>query len=252
MIKNVNVQKNIRMINDFYNSDYYDSLVAAGEKYLIKDIIESIYIDPDSYDMDVCERLSQKLNSNYKCIRGKYILYKDEKINLSADAVCGWKQLYNLRNGDAIWLDDYEKIRTCIAAYLVWPQHTIPTINTLRYSVYNDRVDYTLFDISNFFDCKKNAKKENQEQFVNNVKAVCKLHKAYLNPNGKTYEWLMTFNEFGDFVKEMQLTRFVNQENKVLNVENNSVILKAEEGLCYSFNETYLENLKKIINNDIK
>lgn len=145
------VQRNIKKINDFYDSDYYSGLETAGEKSLIKTIIDVIYVDPDSCDIHVYENLSQKLN----LIVGKCKLYKDEEIKLSADAVYGWKQLYDLWNGDVNWLDDYEKIRICTSAYLVWPQHKIPTINTLRYSVFNDRVDYTLFDISKFLIVKK-------------------------------------------------------------------------------------------------
>lgn len=240
------------MINDFYDSDYYSSLEVAGKKGLIKAIIDAIYIDPDSYDINVYRNLSQKLKLIYNCNGDKCKLFNEEEIKLSADAVCGWKQLYVLRNGNVNWLDDYEKIRTSTAAYLVWPQHKIPTINTLRYSVFNDRVDYTLFDISKFFDCKKEfVEKENKEQFEDNVKKTCKLHRAYLNPNGKTYDWLMTFDGFEHFIEKMSLTRFVNLKCKVLNLEDHSLIYEANDCVSYSFNETYLENLKTIImNND--
>lgn len=241
------VQRNIQIINDFYDSDYYSSLEAAGEKNLIRAIIDTIYIDPDIYDIHVYENLSQKLNLAYNCNRGKYELDKDREIKLSADAVCGWKQLYDQWNGNKNWLDNYEKIRTCTAAYLVWPKHNLPTINTCRYKVFKDRVDYTLFDIRQFFDYKKKFdENKNEKQFETNV-MTCKLHKAYLNPKGNTRAWLMTFDGFEDFIDKMCLTRFVNSEYKVINLEDNSVITKYSSS--YSFTETYLENLKNIIKN---
>lgn len=246
------VQRNIKMINDFYNSDYYHSLEVAGEKKLIKVIIDAIYIDPDRYDMHIYENLSEKLNLTVD----KCQLYKNKEIILSADAVCGWKQLYDIWNGNVKWVDDYEKIRTCTAAYLVWPRHKTPTINTLRYSIFSDRVDCTLFDISKFYDCKKNfSEKENQKKFKDNVKETCKLYKAYLNPNGTTYDWLMTFDGFKDFIDKMHLERFVDISTyNVLNIEDNNGSYITDKNEIYSFNDIYLQQLKKIIkyNNDSK
>ncbi|AHF08643.1 hypothetical protein [Desulfitobacterium metallireducens] len=240
-------QRNIKVIENFYNSDYYRDL---KEKSLIKAIINAIYIDPDNRDEHVYKDLSERLKLKHK--DGKFELYNNVGIKLSADAVCGWKQLYDLRKGSKEWLHDYEEMRTCTAAYLVWPRHNKPTINTLRYSIFRDRVDYTLFDISKFFGCKKIFDgNKNQEQFEDNVKDNCKLNEAYLNKLG-TYNWLMTFNGFEDFIEKMCLIRFVNSKYKVLNLEDHSVI--SEYNSFYSFNETYLKNLKNIImnNNDSK
>lgn len=234
-------QRNIRIIQNFYNSDYCRDL---KEKRLIKNIINAIYIDPDNGDEHLYKDLSEKLKLIHK--DGKCELYNDVGIKLSADAVCGWKQLYKLRKENKKWLDDYKEMRRFTAAYLVWPRHNNPTINTLRYSVFKDRVDYTLFDISKFFDCKeKFDKNKNQEQFENSVN-ICKLRNAYLNKLG-TYNWLMTFDGFEDFIDKMCLIRFVNSEYKVIDLEYNSVIYEYRNS--YSFTETYLENLKNIIEN---
>ena len=236
-------QRNIRVIENFYNSDYYRDL---QEKSLIKKIIDAIYIDPDIGDKHLYKDLAEKLKMTHE--DGKCELYGYLGIKLSADAVCGWKQLYKLREGSEEWLQDYEEMRKYTAAYLVWPRHTNPTINTLRYSVFNDRVDYTLFDISKFFDYKKNFdKNKNQEQFEYNVNNNCKLKDVYLNKL-ETYNWLMSFDGFKDFIDKMCLNRFVNLEYKVLNIEDNSVISK--DSGSYSFNEAYLKNLKNIIKDD--
>lgn len=86
------------------------------------------------------------------------------------------------------------------------------------------------------------------------MKKICKLHKAYLNPNGKTYDWLMTFNGFKDFINTMCLKRFVNTVTyNVINLEeDNNENYITDYSKSYSFNDKYLEHLKKIIkdNND--
>lgn len=232
-------QRNIRIIQNFYNSDYYRDL---KEKSLIKKIINAIYRDPDIEDNQLYKDLAKKLKLTHK--DGKCELYNYEGIRLSSDSVCGWKQLYKLREENEEWLKDYEEITAYTSAYLVWPRHKNPTINTLRYSIFDDRVDYTLFDISKFFDCKKQfGKNKNQEQFENSVNENCKLNKAYLSTLG-TYNWLMAFDSFEDFIEKMCLKRFVNSEYKVLNLEDYSVISECRSS---KFNEKYLKNLKNII-----
>lgn len=245
-------QRNIRIIQKFYNSDYCREL---KEKNLIRAIINAIYIDPDNSDEHMYKDLSEKLKLIHK--DGKCELYDNMGIKLSADAVCGWKQLYDLKEGNKEWLKDYEEMRRCTAAYLVWPQHKNPTINTLRYSVFKDRVDYTLFDISKFFDCKKKFdENKNQKQFEDNVKKTCKLHKAYLNSKGKTYDWLMTFDGFKDFINTMCLKRFVNSSTyNVLDLgADNTEKYITDYSESYRFNDKYLKHIKRIIkhSNDSK
>ena len=256
-------QRNIRIIEDFYNRDYYKTLKEAEENDLIKAIINAIYIDPDIHDkqlyVDLVQKLvnSEKPEERVKKINGGYILYykiKDTIFSLSSDAVCGWKELYKLREGNEEWLHDYEEMRKCNAAYLVWPRHKRPTINTLRYSVFRDRVDYTLFDISRFFECKEKYKDSSQFKII--VKDQCRLHNAYLNPNGNTYDWLMSFIDFKDFINKMCLNKFI-KENvntssyEVLNLdfENDSVISDLDSISLNYFNENYLKNLKNKITN---
>lgn len=66
-------------------------------------------------------------------------------------------------NIDSTWLEDYKTIRGSKLGYLLWPNSTDKrkhqTINQLRYTVFGDRIDYTLYDIQLFLDKKK--RKEN-------------------------------------------------------------------------------------------
>lgn len=235
-------QRNIRLIKEFYNSDYYKTL----EETLRKNLINVIYMDPDYCDKLLYKNLSEKLQLEH--VDGRCKLYNDNQIGLSSDAVCGWKQLYNLREGKIEWLKDYEEMISCTNAYLIWPCHKAPTINTLRYAIFKDRVDYTLYDISKFFYYKKFFHENyNKEKFEENVVKNCKLYKAYLNNNG-TYNWLMSFEGFEEFIDKMCLGIFVNSEYEVINIEYNNVIVNYNGS--YSFNETYLKNLKIVINNN--
>lgn len=237
-------KRNIRVIKEFYNSDYYKTL---KEEALKKAIINAIYIDPDSSDKQLYKDLSEKLDMKYSNSKFELLnkeLCNNNEIKLAADAVCGWKQLYDLREGKIEWLNDYGDMRECTSAYLVWPRHNTPTINTLRYSVFRDRVDYTLYDISKFFYYKEIfAENNDKDIFEENVKCNCRLHKAYLNNYG-TYGWLMSFKGFKEFIDKMKLGMFVNSNYEVFNLEedNNSVIL--DYSSVYSFNETYLKNIK--------
>ena len=253
-------QRNIRVIEKFYNSDYYKTLKEAGEKDLVKAIISAIYIDHDIHDKQLYVDLAQKLvvserpEERIKKINGGYTLSyktKDSIFSLSSDAVCGWKQLYKLREGDIRWLDDYKAMRKYTAAYFVWPKHKIETINTIRYKIFKDRVDYTLFDISKFFACKEKYKDSSQLKEM--VKGQCKLHSAYLNELG-TFNWLMSFTDFKDFINKMCLNKFIKENVNTssyevfnLDFENDNVILD-DISLNY-FNENYLENLKNKITN---
>ena len=236
-------QKNIKVIKEFYNSDYYKTLKG---KTLQKNIISEIYIDPDNSDELLYKDLSEKLGLKY--VYGNLELY-DNEIRLAADAVCGWKQLYDLKDGNIEWLNYYEEMRKCTSAYLVWPRHKSPTINTLRYAVFRDRVDYTLYDISKFFYYKGIFDEDNNEEtFEKNVKNNCSLYKAYFNKG--THEWLLSFDGFKEFIDKMKLEMFVNFEYKVFDLDKDDNSIISNYCSVYSFNEKYLSNLKSKISTE--
>lgn len=246
-------ERNIRVIEKFYSSDFCTELDDLKENILKRPIINTIYLDPDMYDEQLYVDLARKFIDSEKPEKyvgktyGVYTLsykIKDREFKMSSDAMCGWKKLYKLREGDKSWLIDYCEIRANTSGYFVWPKHAVPTINTLRYAVFKDRVDHTLFDISIFygykeiFDVDKNITK-----FKNNVEK-CKLGAAYLNEKG-TNSWLLAFDSFIDFIDKMCLKRFVNKDYKVINLE--TLIEMSNEDIYYEFTENYLVNLKKIL-----
>lgn len=52
----------------------------------------------------------------------------------------------------------YEIIRGNLNLYFVWPKHKNPTINTLKYAKYKDRIDCLIYDLKMY--------SENQQTLV--------------------------------------------------------------------------------------
>lgn len=116
-----------------------------------------------------------------------------------------------------------------------------------RYNVFNDRVDYTLFDIKNYFE-----KKEYKINY--NIKPTKEWLDSFKCNNGK---------DFDNFIEKMDLKRWCikNKDNiekngkyKVINIETNKEITnymyhKKENYRMirkyYPITMTYIENLIK-------
>lgn len=217
-------QRNIELINLLYESELGNRLCEnSKEDYtVLKPVIESFYEDPDVKDRDL------------------FINNKNRELGL--DGLCGWKILFDLREGNRQWLKDYEAIRGSKLGYLVWPNKTNnrqnPTINQLRHAVFGDRIDYTLYDIDLFL---KNEK--------------CRLAKAYV---GQTADFLRNFNDIKDFSKVMNLEVFLDEKGNVKNLDGKTEILTFDQYEDFSFSLrwgvtkkreallSYIENLVKI------
>ncbi|MGT2772180.1 DUF6994 family protein [Streptococcus marimammalium] len=217
--------ENIKRYENFYKSDFYNYLKKENEPF-IYDILEALTLDADAFDEELYLELSNKIN--IKVAVRKKCLIDDNGIRLSSDVICGRKQFYKLYNGDPTkWIPAYEKIRSNVNFHFLWPQHKAPTINTLRYAKFKDRIDYTLFDLKNYF--------ENKE---------CKLYKAFTSPNTK--KWLESFNDFTDLVDKMNLNHFVDENYNVYDISTlNKEIIKEYIDIN-EINRTlnkYLENL---------
>lgn len=165
-------------------------------------------------------------------------------MELSLDCVIGWKAIIDVYVAEGKPLkdivDDYEIIRNPEnAGHLIWPCHR-NSINQRRFWLFNDRVDYTLYDIKNYFEGKT--------------------HK--INYNIKhTKQWLDSFESFGKFIEDMNLTWFCNEKYEVINIETNEIITEymphqKENSKMprkdYPITDKYLENLKTIIKNKDK
>lgn len=191
---------NIDRFRNFIGSDFYNFLNLYYHEYVNK-VMKSLYVDPDRSDEELYRRLGEKYNLSS---RFSYLVenINGHEIKLSADAICGWKQLSQVHPDPNQWLSDYKILRENLALHFIWPQHKLPTINTLRYTKFFDRIDLTLFDLKEFFNGKNTQ-----------------LNNAY--QNGSTSIWLSKFNgNFSEFIDKMRLNNFVNDEYEVLDIEN--------------------------------
>ena len=186
-------------MKNFYQSDYY-SWLETNDPKLVKNIEDALYEDPDNCDVELYKDLALKYNlERKKC--NLFVSDNKQKIKMSADIVCGVKSLKNLGLTTPEFLSNYAKIRSSVKLHFIWPQHKVPTINTYRYQIYHDRIDYLLYDLKHYFMGKETP-----------------MQKAYQNNN--TIIWLDAFNnDFPKFVQAMHFENFVNENFEVLDIE---------------------------------
>lgn len=195
-------KENINRFNQFHNSNYFKEL-EQNSPNIIPVIFESLNSDPDACDEELYKQLGEKFNLP-ACKTYLQETIEDVSIKLAADVVCGRKQIVDLNNGIyEQWLFDYEKIRGTLELHFVWPRHKAPTINTYRYTKYLDRIDYILFDLKRYFSGEDTPMKN-----------------AYLQP--ETRLWLSKFVDFKDFIVQMKLEKFVNEDYEVLDILSNN------------------------------
>ena len=191
--------KNIERLKNFYQSDYY-SWLETNDPKLVKNIEDALYEDLDNCDDELYKDLALKYNlERKKC--NLFVSDNKQKIKMSADIVCGVKSLKNLGLTTPEFLSNYAKIRSSVKLHFIWPQHKVPTINTYRYQIYHDRIDYLLYDLKHYF-----------------IGEATPMQKAYQNNNTKI--WLDAFNnDFPKFVQAMHFENFVNENFEVLDIE---------------------------------
>lgn len=188
-------KENISRLSHFYESTYFYELLKNNKKELLW-IIGAICIDPDACDSELYSDLGEKFNMANK--RNYLIDYVDNiPIKLSADVICGYKQIMAICQDDYLKsLKVYESIRENINLHFVWPKHKVPTINTLRYVKYKDRIDYLLYDLKQYFMGETTLMKLAYEK-------------------EETGLWLSQFVNFKNFIDNMKLNKFVDNEYNV-------------------------------------
>lgn len=140
------------------------------------------------------------------------------KIKIAPDGICGIKYLQK-------YCDDYAGTYQIIRSKLItWPSHS-NGINQRRYQVFRDRLDFTIYDIKQFYiDGKGNSK------------LVIK--------NSDTAYYLNVIGSFRDFINEYELQNFVDKSNNVINLATGKIIKSYDE---YTFskeiNRKYLDGL---------
>lgn len=216
------LKANCKRIAEFYNSEHYAELKEKDLDLLRKVITEDLYVDPDN-------------KINILCDRTKNIL--------SADGIVSVKKLYDLFCGNEgeKWLKEYACIRSEEYVCLFWPKHK-GNINVCKRNVFDDRVDYTLYDIKRFYEIiKKHGGDE--KRIKEEVEQQCGLGSAFTKE--KTYGWLRAFNGFTDFIESRGLKKFVNLKFEVIDLETNEPIIGYKEGKnAYEWGMDYYENLK--------
>lgn len=161
------------------------------------------YRDTDGFDTNLYHHLGIKYGlSVNKC---RLITYVDgKKINMSADAWMGVKQLASISHDTKEWIKFYESIQSNLRLRLLWPSHRLPTINTSRYTCFHDRVDLLLADLKRWFSGQPAL-----------------LSKTYRNR--ETGIWLNSFDSFGEFTKSMQLDWLV-KDGYIIDLVNLTVL----------------------------
>lgn len=231
-------KENVERLKLFYHSEFYQDLKKLYPNYLNK-VEDALYQDPDSSDEFLYIALSEKYKLDVSKKNNSFCLIDkvgNSEIALGADAICGVKCLAKYYPDLDDWIDAYETIRSQTSLHFVWPRHKLPTINTLRYIKYLDRIDFTLFDLKNYFEGNKNTP----------------LARAYKNE--VTNLWLSQFYDFPSFVKKMQLGRFVDKKYNVLNIASrqNEIIKKfpAKSELSNSM-PIYADSLISLVKDNI-
>ncbi len=201
-------------MNNILNDENYNIYIKAVEnnlKYLFDD---TKYIDPDLF-----------VSQEYKCPKNSKKTYI-----LASDGICGIKYLRKYISDDNNIKDYYRTLRQLI---LVWPRHK-ESVNQRRWRKYRDRLDFTIYDIKQYYS--------DQKSYI-----VTESDKDYFN----------SFGGFNEFIECYGLD-FLIKDNAVINLGNwnpslnpvPSPIRSCEE---YSYskaeNELYLDNLYGLLKN---
>jgi len=114
------------------------------------------YRDPDKHSETLYQDLLKKWGfHDYAKIEGSYKLIDSKGKRYSSDfmGMSVQKLLLAYQKG-YITVEEiitYLENTRILGGHMVWPVHALPTINTYRSQCYNDRVDFLLEDIKNFY-----------------------------------------------------------------------------------------------------
>lgn len=225
-------RENIDRVSAFYNSDYYRTLKADTPAY-IRSVCKGLMEDPDACDRDLYKEKAIQLGIKEFCAFRTSI--KDDDTVLGMDCVIGWKKLFDIHKGSIEWLRDYKEIRSNLNSHILWPRSEKNTINTVRARAFNDRIDYTLYDISLFFDRLKSGERIDD----------LKLAGAYYNP--VTYNWLSKHKCFGHLVERLHLQCFCSDQMGILNLSDGHSVIQGYMPDYKTVDAKYLQNLKAAI-----
>ena len=194
-------KRNLVVISDFID------LYLVGNRKITKKLawrmLHSIYVDPDTAAVQMLH--------DVRCI---------------ADGIISIKRIFSYEGINIHLIEDYEKYRKNPIIFFPAEKNGI---NMLRASVFGDRIDYTLYDIKEYFKGSN----------------VCKLQSAYNLP--LTASWLSKYDKFEDLIDEFGLKGvFTNENYEIYDLEryDDSVIEGYEKSSLWKWTEQYYNNLK--------
>lgn len=184
-------------------------------------------------DKDKCWK---NLRASYNDPDKKSVKYFGKsQTKCTADGLFSINRIYNKNGLTEDMVADY---RICRKKPIFFFPQERGGINQLRYSVFGDRIDHTLFDLKNYFDYKNNFEYKN----------YCRLAKAYDKP--KTSEWLEDINDFKQLVEWYDIKGiFVNDKYEVIDIEagDGKIIDTYKKTYKREWSDDYYDHLKKIV-----
>lgn len=182
-------------------------------KKIVKENIDNSFVpyhDPDTRIVQIVER-------------------EGREYRLGPDAICGIKYLQEKLHDTNTVIKYYRCIRDTI---LLWPRHS-NSINIRRYRFFRDRIDFTLYDILNYYQ-------KNESKLID----IDSVDSSFFDSFGKKADG------FYNFIEELELGMFVDKKkNVVLNLgkEKMQPIKNYEEYDDPVNNPFYLKNLYSVL-----
>lgn len=201
----------IHQIDTEFMRDLICEFANKVDEVIVYKMILACYIDPD-------------------CNAKKTI----ENIQCSADALFSVKRIFNRYGISEEAVTEYEYYRKKPIFFFPIEKNGI---NMARYSVFGDRIDYTLYDLKMYF---KNKEKGDIKD--------CKLFSAY--KRRRTKKWLDKIESFSNLVKEYSIEGvFVNENFEVYDIEkgNGEIISNYAESYSRQWSNRYYDNLRKLV-----
>lgn len=228
----------------FYVARYkqQDSVEQLIEKICIKDAVVLWVTSYNKLDCDKQMKYDFIVEKNCSMIKMQDLSYyvdpdnkiekdikiDDEHIRLGPDGICGIKYIESFLDGTLEEMAEaYKLIRSKL---IMWPRHR-QSINVRRYQCFRDRIDFTIFDIKQYY--------QNGESRL--------VKKA-----SDTVKYLDSLKSFERFIDEYNFQSFVDENYDVKNLASGGIITSYDE-YEYSFdiNKKYLENLIAILAKEV-
>lgn len=191
--------------------DFAYAIKFKDESFFWK-MLYAIYIDPDSNGIK-----------------------EYDGITCTADGVFSIRRIYRKHGMKIDAIQEYDQYRRVPIFFFPMEKKGI---NTTRASVFGDRIDYTLYDLKQYFEAKDEEEKEK-----------CKLISAYRMP--KTKAWLDAMRTFERLIDWYGVKNtFTNDNYEVYDLEqgNDAVISGYLDRYEWEWSERYYKNLQSCVN----